>query len=136
MSSRLSARLFFQLLNYFLFFGYSYKHCPHLNMWNIIKFIYLWYLPTSNQMKRNLWFCWYFWLCHFDHVLEVSGQAYFLKQLGILFCTFKILRPKVCCPVYSIKPCFCHQSHLQLGVVFALALSLHCFWSYFSTDLQ
>ena len=28
------------------------------------------------------------------------------------------------------------QSHPQLGVVFALALSLHSFWSYFSTDLQ
>ena len=27
-------------------------------------------------------------------------------------------------------------SHPQLGVVFALALSLHSFWSYFSTDLQ
>ena len=29
-----------------------------------------------------------------------------------------------------------HQSHPQLGVVFALAPSLHLFWSYFSTDLQ
>ena len=36
--------------------------------------------------------------------------------------------------LYSIRPCFYHQSHLQLGVVFALALSLHSFWSYFSTD--
>ena len=33
-------------------------------------------------------------------------------------------------------PCFHHQSHRQLGVVFALAPSLHSFWSYFSTDLQ
>ena len=30
---------------------------------------------------------------------------------------------------------FYHQSHPQLGIVFALAPS-HCFWSYFSTDLQ
>ena len=38
--------------------------------------------------------------------------------------------------LYSIGPCFYHQSHPQLGVVFALAPSLHSFWSYFSTDLQ
>ena len=31
---------------------------------------------------------------------------------------------------------FTHQSHPQLGVVFALAPSLHSFWSYFSTDLK
>ena len=44
-----------------------------------------------------------------------------------------------CCNIalYSIRPCFHHQSHPpQLGVVFALALSLHSFWSYFSTDFQ
>ena len=35
--------------------------------------------------------------------------------------------------VYSIRPCFYHQSHPQLGIVFALAPSLHSFWSYFST---
>ena len=38
--------------------------------------------------------------------------------------------------LYSIGPCFYHQSHPQLGIVFALAPSLHSFWSYFSTDLQ
>ena len=31
---------------------------------------------------------------------------------------------------------FHHQSYPQLGVVFALAPSLLCFWSYFSIDLQ
>ena len=31
--------------------------------------------------------------------------------------------------LYSIGPCFCHQSHPQLGIVFALAPSLHSFWS-------
>ena len=31
--------------------------------------------------------------------------------------------------LYSIGPCFCHQSHSQLGVVFALAPSLHSFWT-------
>ena len=35
-----------------------------------------------------------------------------------------------------IRPCFYHQSHPQLGILFALAPSLHSFWSYFSTDLQ
>ena len=38
--------------------------------------------------------------------------------------------------LYSIGPCLYHQSHPQLDIVFALALSLHFFWSYFSTDLQ
>ena len=38
--------------------------------------------------------------------------------------------------LYSIGPCFYHQSHPQLGIVFALAPSLHSFWGYFSTDLQ
>ena len=28
------------------------------------------------------------------------------------------------------------ESHPQLGIVFAMAPSLHSFWSYFSTDLQ
>ena len=37
---------------------------------------------------------------------------------------------------YSIGLYFHHWPHSQLGVVFALALSLHSFWSYFSTNLQ
>ena len=36
--------------------------------------------------------------------------------------------------LYSIRPCFCHQSYPQLCIVFTLALPLHYFWSYFSTD--
>ena len=36
--------------------------------------------------------------------------------------------------LYSIGLCFYHQSHPQLGIVFALAPFLHSFWSYFSTD--
>ena len=45
---------------------------------------------------------------------------------------------KVLCNIalYSIEPCFHHRSHSQLGVVFALAPSLHSFWSHFSTHLQ
>ena len=31
---------------------------------------------------------------------------------------------------YSIGPCFYHQSHPQLGIVFALAQYLHSFWSF------
>ena len=38
------------------------------------------------------------------------------------------------CALYSIRPCFYHQSHPQLGILFALSPSLHSFWSYFSTD--
>ena len=37
---------------------------------------------------------------------------------------------------YSIRLDFHHQSHPQVGIVFALAPSLHSFWSYFSTLLQ
>ena len=36
--------------------------------------------------------------------------------------------------LYSIELYFYYQSHPQLGIVFALAPSLHSFWSYFSTD--
>ena len=38
--------------------------------------------------------------------------------------------------LYSIRPCFYQKSHPQLGIGFALAASLHSFWSYFSTHLQ
>ena len=38
--------------------------------------------------------------------------------------------------LYSIGLYFHHQSHPQLGGVFALAPSLLSFWSYFSSDLQ
>ena len=38
--------------------------------------------------------------------------------------------------LYSIALYFHHQSHPQLGAVFSLAPSLHCFWYYFSTLLQ
>jgi len=35
--------------------------------------------------------------------------------------------------LYSVGLYFHHQSYPQLAVVFALALPLHSFWSYFST---
>ena len=35
-----------------------------------------------------------------------------------------------------IGPCFYHQSHSELGVVFVLAPSLHSFWSYFWTKVN
>ena len=38
--------------------------------------------------------------------------------------------------VYKVRLCFHHQSHPQLGFVFALAPSFHSFWNYFSTDLH
>ena len=37
---------------------------------------------------------------------------------------------------YSIRLYFHHQSHPQLGVAFALAPSLHSFFSYLSTVIQ
>ena len=38
--------------------------------------------------------------------------------------------------LFTASDYFHHWSHPQLGVVFALAPSLHSLWSYFSTDLQ
>ena len=38
--------------------------------------------------------------------------------------------------LYSIRVCFHPQSHPQLGIVFALAPSLHSFWRSFSTFFQ
>ena len=35
----------------------------------------------------------------------------------------------------DIGPCFHHQSHPQLGHVFALSPSVHSFWSYFSSSI-
>ena len=52
--------------------------------------------------------------------LEQAGTGRFLCNIAL----------------YSIGPCFYHQSHPQLGIVFALSPTLHSFWSYFSTDLQ
>ena len=37
--------------------------------------------------------------------------------------------------LYSIGPCFYHQLHPQLGIVFALAPSLHSFWRFSSSIL-
>ena len=59
--------------------------------------------------------------------LTTSNLPWFLElafQVPIQYCS------------YSIEPCFYHQSYPQLGIIFALAPSLHSFWSYFSTDLQ
>ena len=38
--------------------------------------------------------------------------------------------------LFSIRPCFYHQSHPQLCVVFTLTPFLHSFWIYFSINLQ
>ena len=64
--------------------------------------------------------------------------------LAISFLTFPICldswtwHSRFLCHIvlYSIGLYFHHQSHPQLGVVFALALSLNSFWSYFSSYLQ
>ena len=49
-----------------------------------------------------------------------------------------IHEPKMLCSIvlYSIRIYFCHQSHPQLGIVFALAPFLRSFCSYFSSDLK
>ena len=58
-------------------------------------------------------------------------STFFTVQLSHLYMT-----TRKTIALYSIRPCFYHQSHLQLGIVFALAPFLNCFWSYFSTDFQ
>ena len=71
---------------------------------------------------------------------ELCGRNVILGSLSIIL--LPISKVRICldsrflCNVtlYRIWPCFYHQSHPQLGMVFPLAPSLHSFWSYFSTD--
>ena len=44
--------------------------------------------------------------------------------------------PMQYCSLQHWTFCLYHQSHSQVGVVFALTPSLHSFWSHFSSDLQ
>ena len=66
-----------------------------------------------------------------------SISCHFSFQIAFVTCLaqeiFELLTPNL---TLCIGPCFYHQSRPQLGIVFALAPSLHSFWSYFSTDLQ
>ena len=55
--------------------------------------------------------------------LTTSNLPWFMDLHSMFLCNIAL---------YSISLCFYHQSHPQLGVVFALAPSLHSFWSYFS----
>ena len=110
-------------------------------------------------------FCWPWWLLHFFwgiparssrcnghlskiHPFQSILVRWFLKcrssPLPSLVWPFPIYldswtwHSRFLCNIalHIIGPCFYHQSHPQLGTVFALAPSLHSFWSYFSTDLQ
>ena len=58
--------------------------------------------------------------------LTTSNLPWFMHQHSRFPCNIAL---------YSIRPCFHHRSHPQLVVGFALAPSLHSFWSYFSTHL-
>ena len=59
--------------------------------------------------------------------LTNSNLPWFIELTSRFLCNIAL---------YSIWPCFYHQPHPQLGIVFSMAPSLHSFWSYFSTDLQ
>ena len=72
---------------------------------------------------------------HFKHVLS-EDKLLEVEVLDQLVCVLKIFTNTEKLPSVRVVPCFYHQSHPQLGIVFALAKSLHSFWSYFSTDLQ
>ena len=103
-------------------------------------------------------FCWPWWLLHFFWGIPARSSRYkpvpvHLSSLIPRMLTFTLA---ISCLTTSDLPWFMdltfqvpmqycslqhgtllyHQSHPQLGVVFTLALSLHSFLSYFSTDLQ
>ena len=74
---------------------------------------------------------------HSSKVSILWHSAFFIVQLSHPYDSWTWHSRFLCnIALYSIRPCFHHQSHPQLGVVFALAPTLHSFWSYFSTDLQ
>ena len=103
-------------------------------------------------------FCWPWWLLHFFWGIPARSSRYngHLSSIhpfqSILVRWFlecrRSLLPSLFWPLpicldswtwhsrflcntalYSIRLCFYHQSHPQLGIVFALAPSLHSFWS-------
>ena len=60
----------------------------------------------------------------------------FVAILAVAGVAAAVAQPRAIGLNLGYGPCFYHQSHPQLGIVFALASSLHSFWSYFSTLLQ
>ena len=66
-----------------------------------------------------------------NHHCHLRWQCYHRLLLPFMFTCGTVglknsSKGKLCnIALYSIGPCFHHQSHPQLGVVFALALSLH-----------
>ena len=59
--------------------------------------------------------------------LATFNLYWFMDLTSIFLCNIVL---------YSMGLYLHHQSHLQLGIVFTLAPSLHSFWCCFSTDLQ
>ena len=64
--------------------------------------------------------------------LKWTGMGEFKSDDHYIYYCWQESLKKYCCLQHRTLP----PSHPQLGVVFALALSLHSFWSYFSPDLQ
>ena len=97
-------------------------------------------------------FCWPWWLLHFfweiparssrfnGHLVKFTIPVHFsslIPRMSMFTVAISCLSSSLSnIALYSIGLCFHHQSHPQLGVVFALTPSLHSFWSYFYTDLQ
>ena len=61
---------------------------------------------------------------------------FFLTSFNLLWFMDLTCQLPINIVLYSIGLYFHHQSHPQLGIVFAMAPSYHSFWNYFSTVLQ
>ena len=83
--------------------------------------------PASITSPIHNWVVFLLWL----HPFILSGVIFPLVSSSILG-TYRPGKFIFQCP----GPCFHHQSHPQLGVVFAFGPPLHSFWNCFSTDLQ
>ena len=119
-------------------FGWLYRASQSLdakNIINLISVLTIWWCPCveSCVVGRGclLWPV---------HSLGKSLLVFACIPRPNLPVTQCFLTSYFCIPVAynekDIGPCFHHQSHPQLGHVFALSPSVHSFWSYFSTDLQ
>ena len=109
----------------------------------------LWQTLSSNNTRDEF--------AHEYHKAAKDGEALYIQQtqdLGLTVAQIQFGSVAQSCPalrdpmnrstpglpvhhqLLEIRSCFYYQSHPQLGIVFALAASLHSFWSYFSTDLS
>ena len=91
-----------------------------LNIFPVLPTFYSFCYPNITNVKS---------LVLIQQVIDILHMYYFLcSSLETFYSVFNIT-DSLLYPLY-------HQSHPQLGIVFALDPALHSFWSYFSTNLQ